>query len=277
MNGWGGLVAIDGVKIIDSDDGYDIYNYVVESYKDGVKVDEIIETILKEEKIYSTDDFYSEIYWTSLAYSLWKIGHLTDEIKNKALEIIEQGANELWLEIDSKALKQRQRVLDKLGEQLKRENLKPIRIPEIKRKLTPYFSVGDVLAVKFDNEYGIVFVSLVDESPRKIEYHLACTRLLQKEKTSIEDFLNSQIACIKEKDSYWIKTDCWFSHKDLGSLLNKLVKIGEVELENYTLGVLSPARTMESIYDEITADKEIWSLRFIDTYHLIRSFEICES
>ena len=31
-------MAIDGVKIIDSDDGYDIYNCVVENYKDGVSV-----------------------------------------------------------------------------------------------------------------------------------------------------------------------------------------------------------------------------------------------
>lgn len=35
-------------------------------------------------KNYCTDDFFAEIYWTALAYSLWKIGHLPDEVKNKA-------------------------------------------------------------------------------------------------------------------------------------------------------------------------------------------------
>ena len=30
-------MAIDGVKIIDSDDGYDIYNTTVERYKNGGK------------------------------------------------------------------------------------------------------------------------------------------------------------------------------------------------------------------------------------------------
>ena len=39
-------MAIDGVKIIDSDDGYDIYNAIVERYKDGENVDKIIEDIL---------------------------------------------------------------------------------------------------------------------------------------------------------------------------------------------------------------------------------------
>ena len=44
-------MAIDGVKIIDSDDRYDIYNDVVEHYKDGVSVDKIISDRLVDEKI----------------------------------------------------------------------------------------------------------------------------------------------------------------------------------------------------------------------------------
>lgn len=265
-------MAIDGVKIIDSDDGYDIYNYVVENYKDGVSAEKIIAEMLADEKNYCTDDFYAEIYWTSLAYSLWKIGHLPDEIKNRALEVIAKGANEFWLEIDSKALKQRQKVLDKLAIQLQRENLKPVKVLKGKIKRVPYFNTGDVLAVNFDDEYGVVFVSAVDESPRKTEYHLACTRLLQKEMPSIDDFLNSQIACTKQNTSYCLSTDCWFNHKDLGLLLDNLEKIGYVELEDYILGTLSPASALEDIYNEITSDREIWGLRFKNTYHLIKNY-----
>lgn len=266
-------MAIDGVKIIDSDDGYDIYNYVVESYKDGVSVDKIIADMLADEKNYCTDGFYAEIYWTSFTYSLWKIGHLPDELKDKALEIIAKGADEFWLEIDSKALKQRQRVLDKLAVQLQSKNLKPIKVPKGKIKRVPYFNKGDVLVVKFENEYGVVFVSSVEESPRKIEYHLACTRLLQKDKPDMDDFFYSQIACSKHDTLYWIDTDCWFNHKDLGGLLDKIEKIGTVELDDYLLGTLSPAHALEDIYNEITSDKEIWNLSFKDTYYLIRNFE----
>ena len=81
-------MAIDGVKIIDSDDGHDIYNAIVERYKDGVSVDTIISEILSEEQNFCIDEFYTEIYWTAVAYSLWKIGHLTDDIKQNALDII---------------------------------------------------------------------------------------------------------------------------------------------------------------------------------------------
>lgn len=265
-------MAIDGVKIIDSDDGYDIYNYIVENYKDGKNVDEIIASILKDETNYCTNDFYAEIYWTSLAHSLWKIGHLSDEIKNRALEIIHNGANEFWLEIDGKALIQRQKALDKLALQLQSENPKPLKVPKAKTKRTPYFDEGDVLVVKFEDQYGVVFVSQVDESPRKIEYHLACTRLLQNNKPNMEDFMNSQMAYGKQNTDYALKTDCRFNHKELGLLLNSFEKIGHVELEKYGLWTLSPASELNDIYREITRDVEIWHLKLNDTCRLVKSF-----
>lgn len=269
-------MAIDGVKIIESDTAFDIYNYVTESYKDGLSADKIIEKILADEKDYCIDDFYSEIYWTALAYSLWKIGHLPGDIKKKALEIIEKGANELWLEIDEKALKQRQKNLDKLAVQLETENPKPIKVPKSKIIRKPYFKTGDVLAIKFDDEYGICFVSSVDEGPRRLEYNLACTRLLQKEKPSIDDFLSSKIACGKQDTSYCLKTDCWFNHKDLGQLIDRFEKIGRVELEDYVLGTLAPASTLDDIYNQITLNKKTWNLKFKDTRELIKAFETDE-
>ena len=269
-------MAIDGVKIIDSDTAFDIYNYVTESYKDGQSADKIIEKILADEKDYCIDDFYSEIYWTALAYSLWKIGHLPGDIKKKALEIIEKGANELWLEIDEKALKQRQKCLDKLAIQLENENPKPIKVLKAKNARKPYFKTGDVLAIKFDDEYGVGFVSSVDEGSRRLEYNLACTRLLQKEKPSIDDFLSSKIACGKQDTSYCLKTDCWFNHKDLGQLIDRFEKIGRVELEDYVLGTLAPASTLDDIYNQITLNKKTWNLKFKDTRELIKAFETDE-
>ena len=50
---------------------------IVERYKDGISVDTIISEILGEEQNFCTDEFYTEIYWTAVAYSLWKIGHLS--------------------------------------------------------------------------------------------------------------------------------------------------------------------------------------------------------
>ena len=263
-------MAIDGVKIIDSDDGHDIYNAIVERYKDGVSVDTIISEILSEKQNFCTDEFYTEIYWTAVAYSLWKIGRLPDNVKEKALDIIAQGPHEFWLEIDGKAPEQRQKVLDKLAVQLQSENSKPIKVRKSKTKREPHFKVGDVLAVKFETEYGAVFVSEVDQSPRKIEYHLACTRLLQEEKPTMEDFLNSKIECWKDNTNFGIDTDCWFNHKDLGLLLENLEIIGTVELYPCKLWKLAPRGTLEDIYEEITDEPRIGKLRLIDTYELVK-------
>lgn len=263
-------MAIDGVKIIDSDDGHDIYNLIVERYRDGISIDTIISEILGEEQNFCTDEFYTEIYWTAVAYSLWKIGHLSENIKEKALDIIGKGAHEFWLEIDSKALKQRQKVLDRLAVQLQSENPKPLKVRKSKTKREPYFKVGDVLAVKFKDNYGAIFVSDVDLSPRKIEYHLACTRLLQAHKPSMDDFLNSQISCRRDNTNLGIDTDCWFTHKDLGLLLDDLEIIGTVELYPCKLWKLAPAGTLEDIYNEITDEPRRGRLRLIDTYELVK-------
>lgn len=266
-------MAIDGVKIIDSDDGYDIYNSIVERYRDGENIDNIIADILDEESNYCTDDFYTEIYWTALAYSLWKIGHLPEDIKTKALELIENGADDFWLEIDSKAKSQRQRVLDKLALQLQNDNPRPIKLPKSRVKREPYFTQGDVISVEFEDEYGLLFVSEINQTPRKIEYHLACTRLLQNDKPSMDDFLNSEIACshlTKDGKEFAVDTDCWFNHKDLGLILDKLEKIAEIEPNPYSLWTLAPAKTLNDIYEEITRDKEAFHLKFMETYKLVK-------
>ena len=52
-------MAIDGIKIIDSDDAYDIYNDIVERYKDGTDVDIIKKDWLNEESNFCTDELYT--------------------------------------------------------------------------------------------------------------------------------------------------------------------------------------------------------------------------
>ena len=262
-------MAIDGVKIIDSDQAYDIYNEVVGRYRDGDHVANIIKDILDTEKDDCQTDFFTEIYWTAFAYSLWKIGHLTDDIRDKTLEIIKKGPDPFWLEIDSKALKQRQKVLEKLAVQLQTENPRPLKVPKAKAKRKSYFEEGDILAVKFEDEYGLVFVSMIEQSPRKLEYHLACTRLLQTKKPTIDDFLTSQISCKMDNTKFALVTDCWFNHKDLGQLLDNIEKIGQVKLKPFSLWMLAPAQNLEDIYEEITRDKGSSGLRFIETYKLV--------
>ena len=92
----------------------------------------------------------------------------------------------------------------------------------------------------------------------------------------MDDFLNSQIACSKHGIKYWIDTDCWFNHKDLEMLLDNIEKIGQVELEDSLLGVLSPAHTLDDIYNEITKDIEISPHTLNDAYCIIKRLNVEE-
>lgn len=268
-------MAIDGVKIIDSDDAYDIYNDIVERHKDGTDVDIIKKDWLNEESNFCTDELYTEIYWTSFAYALWKIGSPDENIKNKALNIISKGASELWNEIDEKAMKKRQKVLDKLADQLQSENQRPVKKYKPVKVRKPYFELGDVISIRFENEYGMCFVSDLDVRPRKIEYHFACTRNLQNSEPTIDDFINSSIAYKKMNTEFVLETDCWFNHKDLGALLPYLRKIGKVKLKPYSLGVLSPADSLEHFHDDITNESELWPFKTIEISEIIE--EILEN
>lgn len=268
-------MAIDGVKIIDSDDAYDIYNDIVERYKDGTDVDIIKKDWLNEESNFCTDELYTEIYWTSFAYALWKIGSPDEDIKNKALNIISKGASELWNEIDEKAMKKRQKALDKLADQLQSENQRPVKKYKPVKVRKPYFELGDVISIKFEHEYGICFISDLEVRPRKIEYHIACARTLQNSEPTIDDFINSSIAYKKMNTEFVLETDCWFNHKDLGVLLPYLRKIGKVKLKPYSLGVLSPADSLEHFYDDITNESELWPFKTIDISEIIE--EILEN
>ena len=86
----------------------------------------------------------------------------------------------------------------------------------------------------------------------------------------MDDFLNSQISCRKDNTNFGIDTDCWFTHKDLGLLLDDLEIIGTVDLYPYKLWKLAPAGTLDDIYNEITDEPRIGRLRLIDTYELVK-------
>ena len=265
-------MAIDGIKIIDSDSGYDVYNAVVERYRNGENIEQIRQEILAEAENFSVNELYAEIYWTALAFSLWKIGHLTDEVKEKTLEIICNGASEIWTEyIDEKARKNRQKHLDKLAIQIQSDNPKPIKpYKPLKTPRKPYFEVGDMLAVKLEQGYGACFVFSIDESPRKIEYHLICTRLLQDKMPTFDEVFNSKIATTKK--ALYLNTNCWFNHKDLGEILPAFTKIGKVEFESdCKLWLLSPAKNIEDIYKQITRDRKVFGFYLSDVYLIIKN------
>lgn len=87
-------------------------------------------------------------YFYSLTDFMWKKGILTDDIKQRALEMIDSDYGlELWAESGEKILKARKQTLEKFKKQLlspqpAKKRIKPNTYTE------DYFSVGDIIAIQ---------------------------------------------------------------------------------------------------------------------------------
>ncbi|GKV70139.1 hypothetical protein NCCP2716_26370 [Sporosarcina sp. NCCP-2716] len=70
------------------------------------------------------------VFWLSFALIQWKAGRLQEQVKNKAIEIIDSGADlERWEE-EPKLLKKRTTVLQKLKEQLSSPQPQAKKVPK---------------------------------------------------------------------------------------------------------------------------------------------------
>lgn len=255
-------MAIDDINIIDSDSAHDIYISITEDWKEGKAFDEILQEALALETSFCGDDeipeVFTEIYWTALAYSLWKIGHLPDDIYQKVATIIEQGASEQWAIVyDEKAVKLRQKALDKLLKKIQTPNPRPLkqRPPKILKPATtpPYFNIGDVVVIKYPDDfhqgyYGAFLVVDIEQSARKKEYHFAVTRYFEREVPSLTDVLMSDILF---RGQLGFASSCWITHKDLKILLPYFTKIANVELITHRMGAFSPANHLEDFYQYV--------------------------
>lgn len=106
-----------GTGLYQNDLSADVRDDYISKLKAGKSDEEALQEILNEYKEESED--YDEKYdfYLGLADTLWKNGRLTDEIKNRALILLEQDkTSERWE--NDKIRKKRMSVLDKLQEQL---------------------------------------------------------------------------------------------------------------------------------------------------------------
>jgi hypothetical protein len=97
----------------------------------------------------------SSVFWLSLASTQWSLGRLLDNVKEKALEIIENGQDlEKWKD-DLKDYNKRKTVLDKLKIQLLSEQPKQKKIAKPFIRETK-LEKGDLISYQLSNNKFIV-------------------------------------------------------------------------------------------------------------------------
>ena len=98
------------------------------------------------------DDDDCAVVWFALADTQWKYGRLSETVKSKALEYIDNGINlQLWTEADEKLYSKRENVLADLKKKLESPQPPKKRIPKQRRYICPW-KIGDVFAFQINNE-----------------------------------------------------------------------------------------------------------------------------
>lgn len=87
-------------------------------------------------------------YRYSLADFLWKHGILTENIRERTVQMIDSGFGlEIWAESGQAMLRQRKKALSKLREKLMSQQPKPRKI-QLKLHRSPVFETGDLVALR---------------------------------------------------------------------------------------------------------------------------------
>lgn len=243
-------MAIDGVKIIDSDSAHDIYNSIMEMYHYGKSIENIKSEIDQLESDYSFNDLEIEIYTTAYALAMWEIGELTENQLQKVKTLIEKGASILWNRIDSRAQEMRQIQLEKFLEKIAQPNLKIKKRKNYKLVIDFIFEPNDVVIFKIDStNYGVAIVINVYNVRGKCYYGFTEVILKTTEKPTLEMVIASKVYARKNIGFDNPKT---INHKDLLSFSSKFEKIGKVKIRksDLKLGGMSPIENFEEFCDD---------------------------
>lgn len=160
-----------GTTIFSDDFACDIRDEFKELIGDGLTPQQATYELLESYSSSLTDPDEVAIFWLSLAASQWKLGRLLENVKEKAIAIIdnETDLNRWRLEGDRKLVEKRKRELDKLKEQLLSTQPFAKKIARVYKEFTP-FEVGDVFSYKHSSgNYALLRVvgHAVDKGGRR--------------------------------------------------------------------------------------------------------------
>lgn len=139
-----------GTGLYQDDIACDVRDYYIDCLREDDESAENKTLEYFEEEI--CDDEDGPVVWFALADTQWKYGRLSEMVKNRALEYIDNGINlQLWNEVDNKLYAKREKVLSDLKDKL----LSPVPPKKKLRKphvFTCSWNIGDVFAFQINNE-----------------------------------------------------------------------------------------------------------------------------
>lgn len=164
-------MAIDGIKIIDSDTAHDVYSGIMDLYDGGADLPTIEATFPLDNAEYRSDALDHELYVTACGLALWEIGLMDAHKLAFIRSVIVKGAFIKAWDADGPDGKARQKELDRYWKKISQPNQK-IRGRKKYRKVTRfYFQPNDVLAFQLeDGHYMAALCAEIHQQRGVCEY-----------------------------------------------------------------------------------------------------------
>ncbi|MDR4968844.1 MAG: hypothetical protein RG740_04435 [Acholeplasmataceae bacterium] len=143
-----------GTKLYQDDVAQDVRDEYKKLLKTGLSNEEATQKLINDNKWLIDDMDDGPIFWFALADTQWKLGRLLPEVKDKAIQYIQDGEHvKTWFDQDPKLGLKRKTALDELMIQLN------TLMPEAKKiSLYKYFrndwNIGDTYAYQLNGEYA---------------------------------------------------------------------------------------------------------------------------
>jgi hypothetical protein len=169
-----------GHKIFQDDFALDIRDLYLEKLFDGQTNEQATAELILENKNADIDEKF--IFWLSLAATQWEYGRLLEQVKNKAIEIIDSGDDLKNYDGDKKRAKELAYLKSKLL------SVQPKEKKLIKRKIN--IKSGDVFTFKTDTK-NFAFGRVLNESYIAIYLFKSSTNTI-----SIEEIIKNKVAFV---------------------------------------------------------------------------------
>ena len=228
-------MAIDGVKIIDSDSAYDVYNPIMEMYHFGETMEKIKTEMDSQESHFLYSELEYEIYTTAYALAMWEIGGLANEQLQNVRSIVSKGASILWNDIAPNAVKDRQKVLDKFLRKIEQPNLKVKKRKNYKQATEFLFLPEDVFTIRFEDKTFRAAILIMTFQEGKTLYYAFAELLLDeitlnlKEKPTLEEVI--WFSKVRARINLGFDSIKIVSHKKLLRFKDKFEKVGSVKIK----------------------------------------------
>jgi hypothetical protein len=146
-----------GISLFSDDTACDVRDSYREYLEDGLSAEEASAKTIEEYRSSLDDPDEATIFWMALAASQWKLGRLQDDVQEKALAVIEAGADlQQWREEAPKQVKKREQALEKLRQQLLSPQKKPTRIRKAYHEWTDW-EIGHAISYRLLSGRFVIF------------------------------------------------------------------------------------------------------------------------